>query len=61
MDACMATITIDVEDDFLDDVVRFEGETDSRGRLNLGSDFADEDVEVLVVEQTSTKESQTGD
>jgi hypothetical protein len=59
----MASITIEVDDDVLDDVVRVEGETDSRGRLNLGSDFGDETVEVLVLEshQTSTKESQTAD
>ena len=57
----MATITIEVDDDFLDEVVRFEGETDSRGRLTLGSEFAHEDLEVLIVDQTSTKESQAAD
>jgi len=59
----MGTIEIEVDDDLLDDVVHVEGPTDERGRLHMGSDFGDLDVEVLVVEakQKASSEGQSAD
>ena len=59
----MAEITIEVEDDILEDVVRVEGQTDHRGSLNLGTNYGNQDVEVIIVEagHSTTKESQTAD
>jgi len=57
----MAEITIEVDDDVLDDAVRVERETDHRGRLNLGTDYSDQTVEVLVLESNQTEESQAAD
>jgi len=56
----MAEIMIEVDDDVLDGAVRIGGETDHRGRLNLGTNFKNQSVEVLVVE-ANTEGSQAAD
>lgn len=59
----MAAITIEVDDEFLDEAVRVEGTTDERGRLNLGSDHGGMEVEAIIVEakQASSSEGQSDD
>lgn len=52
----MATLEIEVDDD----AVTVEGPTDDRGRLTLGSEYAEQTVEVVVV-ATADTEANTAD
>jgi hypothetical protein len=50
----MVEVTIDVPGDTI------EGKTDDRGRLNLGAEFGDKEVEVAILD-VDERETQTAD
>jgi len=62
-DGCMAEVTIEIDDDLLDEAVRVESETDERGRFTLGTDYARHEVELLIVrsDRIRPKEAQSAD